>query len=127
MKKKILLILISFISFLSGAFADTIVIIGCTRPHRFSRVRYTPEGLKCEGAGRLTCPGNPTTYMESPAHRNYSVVGITEYIFDQVDSGRLSGEELYENDLPVSWNVNGEVMTIEVKNIAVYGQEDADE
>ena len=121
MKKSVILILLFTGMFSSGLFATTFVIDGCTRPMGYSYVRVHHNYIECLGVGRHLCGGSDFS-IESVAHRTYSSGDILDFVFNQVENGRQDGNVLFENDLPVYWNVqNGNMVTIEIKDSKTMG------
>ncbi len=108
MKSKIILLLLFLASFAYEVSAFTIIIRGGGGAKRYKVVEMTREKLKCTGQGSLYCPLLSFLVNSNASARWYDLGEVVNYVDKQVSTGIKSGDENYNNDLPIRWDMQDE-------------------
>ena len=105
MKTKIILtvLLIASIQFEASAFK--IILNGGGKDNKYYSVELTSAHCYCRGAGNNTCPVDFATVEGMTQTTWHPLKNVTEFVLSQIKAGILSGDMIFENDLPINWKV----------------------
>ena len=102
--KKQLLILFSFLLIaVMDASAYIIIMSGGSPTLKFKTIISTPDKLICRGTGFIPCP---VDFAVKNNEKTVPVQGIVNEIFERWNSGEKSGEMVYEDVIPVTWETD---------------------
>lgn len=103
MKKQLLILF----SFLLVAVMDTsayiIIMHGGSPSQKYKTIVYTPDKLVCRGTGYAPCP---VDFFVKAQTKTVPVQGIVDVILDRWNAGDKSGEMVYEDLIPVTWETD---------------------
>jgi hypothetical protein len=124
MKNKIILTLILISSLAYNASAYKIIIAGGGPNRLYNYIEIDEKHCTCRGNGHNPCPVNFGSMQGQTMSTWVPMDKITDYVYSQVKEGNTSGETIFEDDLPVKWNVTDkETIEIEIDNTNVKGLE----
>ncbi len=102
--KKQLLILFSFLLIAAmNASAYIIIMHGGSPSQKYKTIIYTPDKLVCRGSGYTPCPFD---FFVKANEKIVPVQGIVDAILERWKAEEKSGEMVYEDLIPVTWETD---------------------
>ena len=97
-------------------FATVLVVGGCTKPHDYRYIRRHSGTIFCEGVGKVVCMESDQI-LYSATHKEYNLITVYEFVVSKVVGGENFGSMNYENDLPLKWKNENDVLTLEIGDV----------
>ena len=85
------------------ASAYIIIMHGGSASQKYKTIIYTPDKLVCRGSGYAPCP---IDFFVKNNEKTVPVQEIVDVIFERWNSGEKSGEMVYEDVIPVTWETD---------------------